>query len=106
MISRREALPRGDRSLWNRFPSALFSGILDMDMDLSRTDEPGLQGRIHQAIAGRPLDAVARAAGLDRNTLRSLLRNTHKRGPYLDTLVRLAQALEVEPAWLAFGRQD
>ncbi len=62
-----------------------------------------LAGRLRQAIGNRPVDEVARTAGIGRITLRDILRRRGKRGPYLDTIVALARALKVRPAWIAWG---
>lgn len=60
--------------------------------------------RLREAIAGRPVDRVARRAGVHRITLRNMLAGKLKRGAFSETIEALAQELEVEPGWLAYGR--
>lgn len=64
-----------------------------------------LADRLRAAIGGRPVDQVAREAGIDRQTLRGLLRGEYKRGPYCDTLEAIAKATGVRASWLAFGEE-
>ena len=60
--------------------------------------------RLRTAIAGRPLDRVARDAGIDRQTLRKFLRGVgYKRAMYPDTIARLATVLGRPAGWLMYG---
>lgn len=65
-----------------------------------------LSTRLRTAIGTRPVDQVARLAGIDRQTLRRLLHDKQKRGAFTSTIRALAEVLGVSPAWLAFGDQE
>ena len=49
------------------------------------------------------LKGIAQAAGLDRSTIYNL--RNGRGSPSIETVERLAQALGVEPAWLAYGEE-
>ena len=59
--------------------------------------------RLRQAIGDRPVDRVARLAHMSRTNLRRMLKGETKNGPRTDTVAGLAEILEVDPGWLAFG---
>lgn len=61
------------------------------------------EGRLRVAIGDRPVDRVAREAGVGRRTLRDLLLGVRKRGAYSGTIELLAEHLSVSPAWLQYG---
>lgn len=60
-------------------------------------------GRILTAIGDRPVDRVAREAGLARETLRGILRGCRKGSVELDTIERIARVTGVNPEWIAWG---
>lgn len=59
--------------------------------------------RLRFAIGKRPVDRVAREAGVDRQTLRRMLNGKAKLRSYIDTVERIARACKVPAGWLAFG---
>jgi hypothetical protein len=61
--------------------------------------------RLRQAIqdAGLTVDGAARSAGMDRSSLRRLLRSPPKRGWSCDTADRLASVCKVEVGYLIRG---
>lgn len=60
--------------------------------------------RLRKAIGDRPVDVVARRAGISREALRVLLRGgVRKRGMYPDTIEAIARVCGVRAAWLAFA---
>jgi transcriptional regulator with XRE-family HTH domain len=59
--------------------------------------------RLREAMDGRSIHAVARLAGVPRETLSRALSGLHKRGPTTETLAKIAAAVGVSPGWLAFG---
>ena len=62
----------------------------------------GISNRIRAAMRGRTLRSVATSAGVSLSTLEKLLSGRDgKSGPTLDTVERLAEALDVDPAFLA-----
>ena len=65
-----------------------------------------LHERIIEAIGGQPVTQVARAAHLSLSQMWLIRSGNQKRGPGLDTIVALAAATNVCPAWLAFGVGD
>jgi transcriptional regulator with XRE-family HTH domain len=64
-----------------------------------------LPDRIRAAAGRRSLAEVARIARLPRATVHRLTQDGQKRGPSLDTIRQLAEALGVDPGWLAYGRE-
>lgn len=73
-------------------------GVLLPRMDRSFTD------RIRERLAatGKSVRKASLDAGLSETALKDILAN-EKSFPKLDTLAKLAGALDVDPAWLAFG---
>jgi transcriptional regulator with XRE-family HTH domain len=59
--------------------------------------------RAHRGISTRRLAADS---GLSDRAIRLVRNGEAKAGPTLDTVERLAAALRVTPAWLAFGEGE
>lgn len=59
--------------------------------------------RLRAAIGDASLHRVARDAGIDRKTIRILLRGQRKLRGHVDTIEAIAKAVGVSPGWLAFG---
>lgn len=59
--------------------------------------------RLHDARerAGMSANALAKAAGLTHTTVQDI--EMGRRNPGVETMERLAQALGVDPCWLAYG---
>lgn len=65
--------------------------------------QPELGHRLREAraAAGLPLADLARRSGISRTAIRNI--EAHTSDPTTETVQRLARALEVSAAWLAFG---
>jgi transcriptional regulator with XRE-family HTH domain len=63
--------------------------------------ELGYRLREARAAAGLPLAELARRSGISRAAIRNI--EEHASDPTTETVQRLARALEVSAAWLAFG---
>lgn len=68
-------------------------------------DATTFAGRLRLAIGVRSLKDIAARSGVRRYAIRMLLRG-RKRGAYIDTIIALAKACGVAPAWLAFGDHE
>ena len=59
--------------------------------------------RLRDAIGTRSLHHVERISGVNRKTVRVLLRGDRKLRGHVDTIEAIAKAVGVSPGWLAFG---
>lgn len=94
-----EPCPSDDIAQWcgkRRAPGANDQEIVDFVL--------GVHDRLDgvRRERGMTLADVARRAGLSKQAL-TKLRFYSARGPGVGTIMRLALAVDVDPAWLAFG---
>jgi len=64
-----------------------------------------MAGRLRARMAelGWSTHRLSRESSVDRAVILRIREGQLKRGPYLDTIERLAEALGVTAAWLGFG---
>ncbi len=78
-----------------------------MSWESNPVEPAGLAGRLRQRMEDLAwsINRLATKSGVPRRTIQRIRAGTLKRGPYLDTLERLAEPLGVSAAWLGFGEE-